>query len=302
MEQLLTEVHTALGQDIEISDLRNPQTFVDMPTHDAIPVEDITYRKLTSTLIPHPRIPDMFLLRFLTFDNCVAYQPCSKDIDLLGVFNPLRIVEGNVDPIFRAARDWSCIIQALPGLPKDYEVADNLFNRYDIFATAPDPDWFMRPLPRLERPSKSTDHVVGINKDLREHWGRRNAGEDVSQCSPISSLVLESEQDNAEPRNVAASRNIIDRFFGQSRMIETNDDGQLVLFDPAPGGWVSSQWQPLSPTSRKTALSQLNPLADEFVPSAYDERQDDDEDTEDLFECISDSCSTCISSYDDASV
>ncbi|KAJ4259821.1 hypothetical protein NW762_007753 [Fusarium torreyae] len=224
MGQLLTEIQTVAYQDIENLDLRNPQTFLDMPAHDAIPIEDITYRKLSSTLIPHPRIPDMFLLRFLTFDCCVAYQSCSKDIDLLGVFNPLHIIEGYVDPIFRAARDWSCIIQASPDLPKDeehkiwemrpwlmhwYEVADNLFSKYGISATAPDPDWFMRPLPGLEQPSGSTGHVTEVNSDSRDNRGPRNAGEDVSQGSPISSLVLDSEEDT-EPRGVVASRSMTD--------------------------------------------------------------------------------------------
>jgi hypothetical protein len=32
-----------------------------------------------------------------------------------------------------------------PWLMHWYEVADALFEKYGIFATSPDPDWFMRP-------------------------------------------------------------------------------------------------------------------------------------------------------------
>ncbi|KAF5680307.1 gtpase-activator for ras gtpase [Fusarium heterosporum] len=98
IEELLDEVSATVGHAVEIEAIRDPQTFVDMPDHNDLPVEDIT---------------------FITFDGCTAYQPCHKDIDLLNVFDPLRTIEGNPDPMFRAAREWSCIVQAREGLPKD---------------------------------------------------------------------------------------------------------------------------------------------------------------------------------------
>jgi hypothetical protein len=119
LEELRTEVSAALDYVVGVEDLGDPQTFIDMPDHNALPVEDVTYRMLSSHLISHPYIRGLFLLRFITFDGCVAYQPCSKDIDLLNVFSSLRAIEGDTDPIFKAAREWSCIIQARDGLPKD---------------------------------------------------------------------------------------------------------------------------------------------------------------------------------------
>ncbi|KAM0355823.1 hypothetical protein ACHAPU_000210 [Fusarium lateritium] len=119
IEELLYEVSATVGHALEMEDITNPQTFVDMPDNNALPVEDITYRRLSSLLIPHPHIRGLSFLRFITFDGSVAYQPCHKDIDLLNVFDPLRAIEGTPDPIFQAAREWSCIIQAREGLPKD---------------------------------------------------------------------------------------------------------------------------------------------------------------------------------------
>lgn len=119
LEELRTEVSAALGCVVGVEDLGNPQTFMDMPDHNALPVEDVTYQRLSSHLISHPYIRGLSLLRFITFDGCTAYQPCSKDIDLLNVFSPLRAIEGDTDPIFKAAREWACIIQAHDGLPKD---------------------------------------------------------------------------------------------------------------------------------------------------------------------------------------
>ncbi|KAF4448465.1 gtpase-activator protein for ras gtpase [Fusarium austroafricanum] len=102
-----------------VTETLNPETFLDTPDNEALPFAHFTYQRLGGTLIDHPRIPGMFLLKFITFNGLEAYQPCCKDIDLLNVFKPLRTMEGRVDPIFKAAREWSCIIQAFHGLPKD---------------------------------------------------------------------------------------------------------------------------------------------------------------------------------------
>ncbi|EFY85589.1 hypothetical protein MAC_08369 [Metarhizium acridum CQMa 102] len=110
----------------------------------------------------------------------MAYQPCCKDIDLMGFFKPLKPIEPGVDRLFKVARAWSCIIQSLENLPKDlrwvlatvynfandmlcaklsedtmwrmrpwlmywYDVADALLELFNISASAPVPDWFFRP-------------------------------------------------------------------------------------------------------------------------------------------------------------
>ncbi|EWG38766.1 hypothetical protein FVEG_01897 [Fusarium verticillioides 7600] len=61
----------------------------------------------------------MFLLEFMTFDGLRAYQPCCENIDHLNILKSLRTIEPDGDPVFEAAREWSCIIQARQDLPKD---------------------------------------------------------------------------------------------------------------------------------------------------------------------------------------
>lgn len=100
-------------------DLQDSNVFLDMPDHHALPRTDITYRRLSTILIEHPRIPTMFLLEFMTFDGLRAYQPCCENIDHLNILKSLRTIEPDGDPVFEAAREWSCIIQARQDLPKD---------------------------------------------------------------------------------------------------------------------------------------------------------------------------------------
>ncbi|RBA18678.1 hypothetical protein FPRO05_10326 [Fusarium proliferatum] len=102
-----------------VVDMPDSNVFLDMPDHNAIPSAHITYRRLSTILIEHPRIPTMFLLEFMTFDGLRAYQPCCENIDHLSILRPLRAIEYDGDPVFEAAREWSCIIQARHDLPKD---------------------------------------------------------------------------------------------------------------------------------------------------------------------------------------
>jgi len=39
-------------------------------------------------LIPHTRFPDMYLLEYETFSGAMAYQPCSRGIDIQGFSRP----------------------------------------------------------------------------------------------------------------------------------------------------------------------------------------------------------------------
>lgn len=147
---------------------------------EEIPRSDPTYRQLSTTLIRHRIYPNVKLLEFRTFSGAMAYQPCCKDIDLMGFFKPLKPIEPGVDRLFKVARAWSCIIQSMEDLPKDlrwvlatiynfandmlcvklgedtmwrmrpwlmywYDVADALLELLNLSATAPVPDWFLRP-------------------------------------------------------------------------------------------------------------------------------------------------------------
>ncbi|CEI60994.1 unnamed protein product [Fusarium venenatum] len=116
----------------------------------------------------------MFLLKFITFDGVEAYQPCSRNFNLLNLGEPLCPIETG-DLVFGEARNWSCTEQARPHLPKEvrwilatiynfacvmlrlshgenshwemrpwlmylYYVADSLFVENGIPATAPSPE------------------------------------------------------------------------------------------------------------------------------------------------------------------
>ncbi|KAG6017419.1 hypothetical protein E4U54_007353 [Claviceps lovelessii] len=141
---------------------------------------DPTYLHLGTELIPHTRFPDMFLLEYQTFSGQMAYQPCSKGIDIQGFFKALEPVERGGDNLFKIARSWSCIVQSIQGLPKDirwvlatiydfanemmrpgtgedalwamrqwliywFDTAEKLFQKYDYPIFAPAVDWFSRP-------------------------------------------------------------------------------------------------------------------------------------------------------------
>ncbi|KAL4722278.1 hypothetical protein ACLX1H_010627 [Fusarium chlamydosporum] len=171
---VLEEINAVREHNLGMQALQQPATFDNEDAEHLVPDQDETYRGLGNTLIPHARIPNMFLLRFTTFDGRKAYQPCFHDIELFTLHRLLSPVE-TTDPVFSAARDWSCILQAVSGLPKEvrwvltviynfacvmlrpeldedthwrmrpwllhwYNVADRLFLKYGIFATAPNPD------------------------------------------------------------------------------------------------------------------------------------------------------------------
>ncbi|RSM05584.1 hypothetical protein CDV31_009514 [Fusarium ambrosium] len=95
-----------------------PEAFDTLPYQSEIAVEDITYIYMSDALIPDRHIPGMRLLRFVTFHGTQAFQPCHKDIEALGMFKALDHIERNGDPAFKAARIWSCTVQAIEDLPK----------------------------------------------------------------------------------------------------------------------------------------------------------------------------------------
>lgn len=202
-----------------------------------------------------------------------------------------------------------------------YEVADALFKKYEIFATSPDPDWFMRPFEEQKHspgPLDQSHHSVS-----KHHQSPSSA---VGHPLPLSALVADSDEDDVDiyPETIPVSRGIVAWCSRPSEMAEA---GQ-TMFDPTPGGVIfrprrhqgtnrdlsndteDSQPTMIGPTSRrrisipprqldrslssresssgvKMRTFQFNPGAKDFVPRV-------EVDKEDLFESISD-CSTCSS-------
>ncbi|SPJ71832.1 uncharacterized protein FTOL_01560 [Fusarium torulosum] len=212
-----------------------------------------------------------------------------------------------------------------PWLMHWYEVADALFEKYGIFATSPDPDWFMRPFAQQKHSPKPVNqpyYSVSMH-----HQSPRSA---VSNLSPLSALVADSNEDHVDLNleTIPASRRIVDWFSRPSEMIEIGNDAWQTMFDPTPGGVVfrsrrhqgtsrelsndteESQPTMIGPTSgRRVSISprrlnrsfssrensdgvemgpfQFNPCAKDFMPRV-------EIDEEDMFESMSD-CSTCSS-------
>ncbi|KAM0077662.1 hypothetical protein ACKRZS_009999 [Fusarium odoratissimum] len=180
-----------------------------------------------------------------------------------------------------------------------YQVADNLFTKFNVFATAPNPDWFMRP--RMRPRSRPRPAPV---ESTAKH-----------PPSPISNLVLDSEADDIDRLVAPVSSSIFDWSSRSSEATEINTDGQAAIFDPTPGGRVftsqgrlgsastSGVLRPwfrynhtvegsLPPGVTDTTSPWHNPITGQFVPL-------EDFYEEDLFESASDSsCSVCESLFD----
>lgn len=245
------------------------------PLHDIspdilseIPKQDPTYTGLSTSLIPHKRIPGLFLLEYRTFHGAAAYQPCSRNMDTCGIFDSLRPIDQDGDPIFKQARVWSCVVQASPGLPKElrwvlatmynfcnemlrpendeealwhmrpwlmhwYQVAEQLLERFLIFASTPDIDWFARPLSRVRS---------------RESHEATAPGE-THQCASDSSsgpgTVLRRRHDSSDEQNWISQSPIGDRVAAIHAWLAQQPNLQEVdaasLFDPTPSGYVSSK-------------------------------------------------------------
>lgn len=181
-----------------------------------------------------------------------------------------------------------------------YQVADNLFTKFDVSATAPEPDWFMRPRARPTsppRPAKQTESTA-------EH-----------QPSPVSNLVINSEVDDINCLVAPMPSSIVDQFNHPIEAIGINIDGQPAIFDPTPGGQLfvpqrrfgSASTRGVSRpgfrsshtvggTSRLGVTDTTSPRYNS-IPQQYVPLEDCYED--DLFENASDSsCSVCESLFD----
>lgn len=274
------------GDDAARDGLFSPSSVDETPVSAEIPRDDASYLCMSGNLIPHIHIPNMFLLEFRTFQGARAFQPCSLDIDLLGVFKPLHPYD-KVDPIFKAARDWACIHQGIRRLPKDirwvlsivynlatemlrpdvnetqvwemrpwlqywYDVSDRLFGLHGIMATAPDPDWFMRPGTALRYEAELDEKPL-----------------DTSIAATDLMLTPRGRSPNQNVEFVPLPPHLIARLESQPDL--DLSDGATVYFDPAPGGRVfRHNRQPRGQgigSSSHTATSSFDPLAKEFVPA-----------------------------------
>lgn len=265
-----------------------------------IPKNDPTYRHLSSTLIPHTRFPDMYLLEYQTFSGAMAYQPCSMNIDLRGVFKALEPVEKGGDHLFTVARVWSCIVQSIQGLPKEirwvlatvynfanemmrpgtsedffwtmrpwlmhwYDVAERLFEKYDLLIHAPTMDWFVRPT------AVTVENFEGFEFESYVTLGRTNSVSSDGNGTVIHHRPTGSRRYDGQAAHVSSI----------AAWMAAQPEWATVLrqppFDPTPGGRVRSHLEPMSriwPTTLPMELGEqdsggflLNPEATEFDPN-----------------------------------
>lgn len=153
LQHILNEIdNERLGTDVFDPDLPSSLLQHSISSSDVlkeIPRRDVIYRSLSTDLIKHGRFANMYLLEFRTFSGALAYQPCSKDIDLMGLFNSLRPLDKNGDPLFKDACAWSCVMQAEKSLPKDIRFVLATIYNFAIEMLHPNQDasafWRFRP-------------------------------------------------------------------------------------------------------------------------------------------------------------
>ncbi|OAQ67034.1 hypothetical protein VFPPC_08501 [Pochonia chlamydosporia 170] len=245
----------------------------------------------------------MKLLEFRTFAGSMAYQPCCKDIDLMGVFKALRPLEPGGDHLFKVARAWSCIVQSIDGLPKDlrwvlatiynfsndmmssvlsedtmwtmrpwlmywYDVADALLELFNIPASAPIPDWFLRPsadtIEEVLMPEAEAELTLCRTNSLTSDGNQTVLHHSVP--SPDSNRVDIAELVDSSSYHQPGINAWIDA--QPNWAIEEQD------FDPTPGGFISRKRNSQSPQRVSSPASdispfQLNPEAIEFDPNPY---------------------------------
>ena len=314
LQELLSEIDQfRLGEGAQDNDLAThflENTVRYSNVLDEIPRDDIIYKSLSTTLIPHARFSNLFLLEYRTFAGALAYQPCSKDIDLIGIFKSLRPLEKGGDPIFKDARAWSCIMQAIQHLPKDvrfvlaiiydfandmlreendedtlwrfrpwlqwwYDLADKLFDKYGIFASAPDPDWFIRPTEILRDGDTSEEPLAIFSRCQRSS---ENASSDlgfVNEGSPWSryaSVRVSEDSDRLPiPQTIEAWLNT------QYTARDPNTSNSQRFSSVAPGTMASA---PQQSSGAPSFSSGLNPLAPAFVPAPDSVVSEDNEDNQ----------------------
>ncbi|KAK2608457.1 hypothetical protein QQS21_003027 [Conoideocrella luteorostrata] len=294
----------------ELSILPRPHISPGSPAEDnvfdEIPREDATYRYLSSDLIPHRRHPDMYLLEYQTFSGAMAYQPCSKDIDLRGIFEALQPVELGGDGLFRIARAWSCIIQSIHDLPKDvrwvlatiynfsndmmlpktskntmwamrpwlmhwFHVADLLFKTYDLPLSSPSCDWFLRP------ESVTVEYDTDTESESQTSFCYISSGSSDGNQTVIRHGPNCSDPDINGIEGRAHTITTVPQII--SSWIAAQPDWADILhnqtFDPTPGGRVDSRTESASPPNsisdqdipvRDMNSFGLNPEATEFDP------------------------------------
>ena len=258
-----------------------------------IPRSDPTYMSLGNGLLPHPRFPGLMLLEYRTFAGALAYQPCSKDIDLRGYFNVLEPIEQDGDEIFKVARSWSCIVQSIDGLPRDlrwvlatvynlsnevlrpevsddtlwsmrawllhwYDVADVLFERFGYPLSAPVPDWFSRPRQIARRISPSA-------VDTRDS-ASTDHGTVVRHAVPNQrevGIIAVAGEERVEP---VPLRPAVCAWL--EAQLEVWDFPMEDVFDATSGSYVSPERRRTIESNRaaETTKSDLNPCASEFQP------------------------------------
>lgn len=307
MDAMLSEIDdTRFGRQAADPDPFAPPDELHADVFREIPKHDLTYTSLRTTLIPHTRIPNMFLLEYRTFKGALAYQPCSKDIGIYGIFKSLRPIDQHGDPIFHQARTWSCMVQAMEGLPKElrwvlatmynfcnemlrpdtdedtlwqmrpwllhwYTVADELLDHFGILVYTPDIDWFGRPKSRSRSSGSRTEslesHTIG-----RSDPNRSSGGGTVIRRRP--SFGYERDKGgwaDGWPRHHHENRvSAIHAWLASQPHLPDLDETEI--FDPTPRGYVSPKTR-RSASPESQCLSRSNSSRSPWnSPSGLDPR------------------------------
>lgn len=288
------DVLDAPGEDGPLEDVESDA--------DGIPRNDVTYQWMGNHPTPHPRLPNMFLFQFVSFTGYIAYQPCSMNIDLMGIFDTFISREKDLDYIFKIGRVWSCVVQAHRNLPRDirwvaatvynlcmdmlkpdtkaevslsmrkwlvhwYNTADQLFRRHGIPATSPDMDWLLA----VGREHEGYDNGRPLRRRSRSR--RRRRRHNRSQSTASDTTVIRNLRHRPGPQS---NQRV-------SRSLQRSDDEVEIWIDQVSHE-LASEYQGIEvwvnqlveqdqrPSTDSPQNFRLNPLAAAFTPQSSTSR------------------------------
>lgn len=264
---------------------------------DGIPRNDITYLWMGNHPTPHARLPNLSLFKFISFTGFTAYQPCSMNIDLMGIFDTLNYREQGLDSIFKIGRVWSCVIQAHENLPRDirwlaatiynlcmdllkpdtraevslsmrkwlmhwYDLADQLFQRHGIPARSPAMDWTLE----VGQEHEGYDNGRPLRHSRRRHHNRNRST--TSDTTVIRHLHHSPDARSSQriSRSLRRPDQEVEIWMDQVHEVAPQYQGNEA--------WTSRlvEHDQQSSTDSPQSLFRLNPLAAAFTPQSSTSR------------------------------
>ena len=141
-----------------------------------------------------------------------------------------------------------------------YELADRLFAYYDIRATSPSPDWFLRPTAATFKEACAVERVSILSRCQGSHVRDLSTCETVIHNSPFISGTASPAR--SEEKRGDCVESLVPTWLDCQPDVMDIDNIEFLDLAPLPPTIL----QPSNPS--QTSASGLNPLASEFLPAA----------------------------------